>query len=193
TGVFDSSVRYCLNRRAIVGREVHAHVRPVFVQNGMIAVESETGGDVVEFDRKSQCLWLAQFLAVRIKKTRLAMCIAEGQCAHSTIFLLGLGGFKTGNQWLAAVAGPFFLINQLNYRARRQLIQRLMLAKCALERINDRFGKVVKLRRRTEAAVNLKGDANSPDVVFYKFARGADYPGAQRMLADFDIGIQAVA
>src|SRR3984893_7945163 len=56
SGVSDPSVRDRLDRGPILGHQIDADVRPVFVENRMVTMEREARGDVVELDREAQDL-----------------------------------------------------------------------------------------------------------------------------------------
>src|SRR5271163_2463869 len=56
SGADDPAIGYGLNRLAVLGDQVDAHVRPVFVQDRMIAVKGEAGRDVLEIERELQRL-----------------------------------------------------------------------------------------------------------------------------------------
>ena len=56
SGADDPAVGNSFNRLAVLGDQVDADVRPVLMQDRMIAVEGEAGRDVLEIQRELQRL-----------------------------------------------------------------------------------------------------------------------------------------
>ena len=98
-----------------------------------------------------------------------------------------------GHQLVAAVASHLFLVDELDHRARRQFVERMMVAEDVLKCINDWLGQIVELGGSAEAAIDLKRQAHPSNVVLDKVARNADDACAQSVLADRDVRVKVVA
>src|SRR5271154_6340225 len=103
SGADDPAIGYGLNRLAVLGDQVDAHVRPVFVQDRMIAVKGEAGRDVLEIERELQ----------RLRTERVALFVGERDSCQRAAAKADLGGLHVADQRVRAVAADLLLVNQL--------------------------------------------------------------------------------
>ncbi len=112
-GSLDAAVGDRLDRGAVVGREIDAYVRPIFVENGMVAMETEARRDVLEIDRKAQRLRL-QRLALGVVEMGLALQVAEGEGRECLVAKADLRRLESGDGAGGAVAADALLVDELH-------------------------------------------------------------------------------
>src|SRR5690242_20662306 len=73
----NATVSHSLDRRAIAGDQIHSNMRPVPMQNRMVAIRGKAGGNIFKIQRVPQSL-NAQCVPTGIVKTRTAILVSKG-------------------------------------------------------------------------------------------------------------------
>src|ERR1019366_678810 len=119
---YDRAIGDGLDRLAVFGDQIDADMRPVLVQNRMIAMEGEARGNVLEIEWKLQGL-RTERVALFVIQMSAAVFVRERYRRQGTAPKADLRCLHVAGERVRAVAADLFIVNQLDRGTGREAIE----------------------------------------------------------------------
>src|SRR5579885_88924 len=168
--LLNPSVSHCFHGGAVLRDKVHPDVGPVGMKQGMISMESETGRNVFEIDRKTEEL-RSKRPPLLIIQMSVSVLVAESKCLERSRPETYLRRFHIANQMIRPVAADLLLVNQLHARPGLQVVEPVTVAEGIQQRLDDRRRHSMPGSRTFEVLLDLKGKLDRLDVVLDRLRR----------------------
>src|SRR5713101_2573835 len=191
SGALHLAVRDSFDRLAIFGDQVNADVGAIGVENRMIAMEREAGGNVLEVEREAQEL-RTECVSLFVIQVGTAVLVQERDCGQRTAPKTDLRRLDVADQRVGAVAADLYLVDQFDCGAGCETLQVMSIRERILERLDDWLGYIVLGRRTLEAVLDRERHLDRPDEIFDGAERRFEHAGTETRLGDSGVGVEIV-